>query len=193
MSNPLAYVIVNREQGTVENVVLATPQFVKDTTDEYAASGRFFVQIENVGIGWLFDADTGEFAPPEIPPKYVTADAAREAIYDAIDLFTEAVTGRVPIDEKYSWIAKEDAARAIVAGTESPVQLALLSVEASETGEAVDALAQAIIAKADQYRFIVAKVTGIRRNAEAALVEGADFDAIVAAAMASIGALGNVG
>lgn len=187
MSNPLAYVIVNRETMTVVNVILASPQFVKDADPTL---GQIFVQTDAASIGQIYDEKTGEFTTPPEPPRYTTADEARTAIYDAIDAFTASVTGRVPVDEKASWIAKEDAARAFLADTESASQTALLSVEAHFTGEEVKDLALKIITKADEYRAVVATVTGIRRTAEIDLADQ-NLDHVVTAVMVQLEGLAN--
>lgn len=103
------------------------------------------------------------------PPKYKTAEAAKTAVIDWIEEFTSAVTGPVPFDERVSWTAKEAAARAYISGSADVAHVSMIEGEASVTGEDPAGLAAIIIAKADAFRGIVAKVAGLRRKTMAAI------------------------
>lgn len=169
--------VIEMETGEVVNVIVAG--------DDYTMEGFYVVTLpDGVSIGWRYAPNTGEFIPPPAPePVYMTADEAKAALRVMIDDFTAGVTGAVPVDEKASWTAKEQAARAYIAGSASASQTLLLSSEAHVTGEDIAALANKIIQNADAYLAIVGYVAGLRRAAEQridAASSPADYDVILA-------------
>jgi len=182
-TNPMHFAVINPADNVVVNVILAEPGF--DLPD------LLLINVDEVRIGQIYNPADGAFMDPAPQPQYMNAALASTAVYDAIDAFTLSVTGRVPDDEKLAWPAKEDAARAIVAGTATEPQTALLADEASGTGETVAALAAKVIAKADVYRAIVARCTAIRRNADTALAAASagPYDGIVSSAIAALAAI----
>lgn len=99
-------------------------------------------------------------APPGIDATRATARAAMAAW---IVEFTGQFTASLPVAEVASWPAKSAAARAHLDGAPQPMILA----EAAVTGEEAEDLARAILAKADLYTAIIARVTGLRRTTEA--------------------------
>lgn len=105
--------------------------------------------------------DASLYIPPT--PEHQSLEQAQDAMINWVDSFTLSITGKVPQDEKLSWDAKEGAARAILAGNATTSQTALLQGEADLTGETLTELSTIIVAKADKYRLIVAKVAGLRR------------------------------
>lgn len=100
---------------------------------------------------------------------FADVDAAKRAMVQWINEFLSNVTGPVPEDEKLAWSVKEEAARALLAGTAVDEQTALITSEAKITGEKPSDLAMYIIAKADRYKEVVANVSGLRRATGAAL------------------------
>ena len=118
-------------------------------------------------------------------PKYPDADAAKAAMVEWIAGFTAAVTGPVPVDERLSWDAKEADARAYIAETATAAQTAMIEDEAAITGEVPADLAAIIIAKADTFRAVVARVAGLRRKTIAAIdavTDPADYETVLLAA-----------
>ncbi len=78
-----------------------------------------------------------------------------------------ALTGPVPLEEKLSWAAKEEAARQVLGGPDpaaDPKAAALLVAEAEQTGEEIAALAHRILDKAVAYRQALSQLTGWRRG-----------------------------
>lgn len=165
--------IINHDTNKVENAI--------EAPEGFEIPGKLLIASETGGPGDDYDPETGEIIPNEpVVIRFETAGEAIDGLYDLLDNFTLSVTGRVLIDEKQAWPAKEDAARAYFAGTALNYQYVLLASEAELTGETVDDLAAKIIANADQYRALIAVVTAIRRNAEIAINAVSDgFDAII--------------
>lgn len=95
--------------------------------------------------------------------------AALARLTEMIDAETLALTGAVPLVEQLAWAGKEAAARAVLAGTASGEQHGDLAAEALLAGEPVYDLAQKIIARADLFRAGVARLSGLRRQAAAAI------------------------
>lgn len=140
-------------------------------------------EIANMAREYL--ANGGEVQPYVALPTFQTADAAKLAMIAWIDGVTAKITGPVPADERLSWTEKETAARAIVASTADQRQTDLIGAEAAITGETVSDLAAKIIAKADVYRAVVARIAGLRRATAAALdaeSDPANYETILAAA-----------
>lgn len=86
--------------------------------------------------------------------------AALVSLADAASL----LTGQVPQAERDSWPTKAAAARACLAGVASPDQTAMLMAEAAIMGEALEDLAPVIVAKADAYGSVAARLAGLRRQ-----------------------------
>lgn len=93
-----------------------------------------------------------------------------------IAAFLSQFTAGVPAAELTSWPVKADRARAHLGGTPQSMILA----EAAITGEDAGTLAQKIVAKADAYEAIIARVTGLRRATEAAIDEAETPDTVAA-------------
>jgi len=90
-------------------------------------------------------------------------NSAHQTMLAALSQAADAITGPVPQAERDSWATKEVAARAVVAGTATPEQAAMLSAESAVTGEAVADLAASIVAKANAYAGFAATMAGLRR------------------------------
>lgn len=123
---------------------------------------------DDVGIGWSFVG--GAFVPPPVAPGPLPEELLADAKTDGIARmlawagdFMARFTADTPADERLSWDAKEQAARAQVAGTADAQQVALLEAEATITGETVDNLALLILANAELFRAVVGRVSGLRR------------------------------
>jgi hypothetical protein len=110
-----------------------------------------------------------------------TATTALAAVLAAIEAVESALTSGVPLAEKLSWTAKEQAAIAVLADTASPADTALLAGEASITGETVAELAGRIVAAAEAYRFAASRMAGIRRAAEKAIAVAENGEALMQA------------
>jgi len=118
------------------------------------------------------------------PLRFPNADAAKAALAEWATRATAAITGPVPPDEKIAWPTKETAARAIIAGTATTDQTAMIGAEAVFAGETVADLCGKIIARADLFRSVVAAVSGIRRHASAQIdaSQPAEYEGILNAA-----------
>ncbi|MDR7123694.1 hypothetical protein [Pseudotabrizicola sp. 4114] len=86
-----------------------------------------------------------------------------------IEAATAALSEGIPLAEQLTWSAKETAAEAVLAGTASPIQEALLEAEAGQSGETVMQLASSILSHAEAYRAEVTRYVGLRRQASASL------------------------
>lgn len=116
-------------------------------------------------------------AAPSIEQVRAQAMGAMEAW---ITQFLASFTAGVPAAELASWPVKAERARAHLGDTPQSMILS----EAAITGEDAGALAQKIVAKADAYEAIIARVTGLRRATEAG-IENAQTPEAVAAVLAS--------
>ena len=96
--------------------------------------------------------------------RFASRDEAKAAMVGWIDNFAIQITGTVPLHERLAWDAKEAAARAIIAGNETPQQRTLISDEAAISGETTNELAAVIVRKADAYRTVVSVIAGLRRK-----------------------------
>ena len=88
----------------------------------------------------------------------------------------QAITGDVPVSEQVSWPVKAASARAFLADEATPAQIADLQAEANLTDEAINDLAQAIVARAEAYAQAAAKMAGLRRRAENAVVKATTLE-----------------
>lgn len=114
--------------------------------------------------------------------QMVTAEAraaadlasAREAALITLVAWLEErarqITGAVPETERLSWTTKEAAARALLAGTATPAQSAMLELEAALIGRTSAQLADRITAKADAWQMIAAVFAATRQIAEKGIV-----------------------
>jgi hypothetical protein len=114
---------------------------------------------------------------------------AERALVEAIDTAAQAITGAVPLTEKLSWSAKEEAARAHAEGRASAADRVLLESEAAVTTERIEHLVARILGNADSWRLAVARLTGLRRQAMAAIAGAATPEAVQAALARAIAQL----
>lgn len=114
---------------------------------------------------------------PDMPAVRATAKVQVVALIDAREM---QITGPVPANERASWGTKADAARAWLADQGQPVP-ALVATEAVLTGEAAQAVAARIVARADAWEPVTAAHTAYRRTAYAAIDAATDPAGITAA------------
>ena len=120
--------------------------------------------------GWLTSASADEIAALGITsaPEMINIAAVKASAISRIvaraDEIAEMITGAVPLAERLSWSTKEAAARAIVAGTATAEQQAMITAEAQITGEAVADLAARVIANATRYVTASGFIAGQRRK-----------------------------
>lgn len=120
--------------------------------------------------GWLSRASVDELAalgitaaPEPIDVAEVKAAAMRRVVTRA-DEIAEIITGAVPLAERLSWPTKEAAARAIIAGTATAEQQAIIGAEAQMTGETAADLAVRVVANATRYMTAAGLIAGQRRK-----------------------------
>lgn len=119
------------------------------------------------------------------PPFDLTA-ARSQGLADTIAItaaLSEAVVSHTPVGLRDSWTAKAEAARAQIAGSETALQLAILTDEAALTGETVADLAASIVAQEDQYLRLAASISGGHRRARNRIEvapDQAEIDAAIA-------------
>jgi hypothetical protein len=114
---------------------------------------------------------------------------AETRLAEAIETATQALTGTVPLTEKLSWTAKEEAARAWVAGAADGAQRALLEGEAGVTGEDPAELAARVLRNAEAWRLAIARLSGLRRRTVADLAAAPDPETIESALARGLAAL----
>jgi len=109
------------------------------------------------------------------------ARAMAKVLWKCDQIAAGAVVGYVRM-EVAAWPAKAFHARAMITGGASSV---LLSTEAAELGVTELALAERIVAKAEVYETLIAKLAAIRQKAEA-LIERAPSAEVLQATMETI-------
>jgi hypothetical protein len=93
-----------------------------------------------------------------------------------LDETAAAVTGKVPIVERLSWASKEAAARVFLRDG-GPVP-ALIAVEAAALGVTPLSLAARIIAKADAYIVVAARLAAARQSAMKGIADALSPDGV---------------
>ena len=117
----------------------------------------------------MTSAEIFEFSAIQNTILYPEKNNVKSDFTDWLNSIMEQITGPVPDDEKNVWPVKEAAAKAVLAGTGDATQTAILSAEATITGETIAALSTRILQKATIYRGVVARMAGLRRATEVAL------------------------
>jgi hypothetical protein len=140
------------------------------------------------GSGWseLTQAELDTFGP------YPDLTSARVAMLGFIDELTKKITDQYPAAEVSAWPSKAEAARAVIAGTARADQTAMIQDEADLTGATLTDQAAAIVAKAEVFEAIVARVSGLRQVTDAWLVEAttsAEREAVLDDAQAQVATL----
>jgi hypothetical protein len=131
-------------------------------------------------------------ARPSPPDLYPNIEAARAAMLGFINDLTKKITDQYPAAEVSAWPSKAEAARAVIAGTARADQTTLIQDEADLVGATLTDQAAAIVAKAEVFEGIVAKVSGLRQVTDAWLVEAttsAEREAVLDDAQAQVATL----
>jgi len=144
------------------------------------------IRRQTVATGIVNDTEAGALALVDhvrVPPtegELLARDklSAVSQIHQRFAKLTVRITGPVPSDEKISWPVKADAARAILNGNATVDQIALITTEATATGETENDLAASIVAKADAYAVAIGGLTGWRRISEKAITAALDRAAV---------------
>lgn len=97
------------------------------------------------------------------------ARSAKSRVRAAAVRAAAKIVGTTPDHEMTAWGTKADASTAYLAGTATARQIALIEIEATITGETVTELAETINAGATSKMDAVARLTGLRRVADAAI------------------------
>lgn len=105
--------------------------------------------------------------------KSQALDAALVAVASFAQSVVDQLTRGISQGEMTSWPAKELEAREFL--KDSTVDIPMIAIEAELTGEDPAVLAQKIVDKADYFKALVSKMSGLRRKTENAL-KAADFD-----------------
>jgi len=148
--------------------------------------------MENVSVlkdGVIFEVDEAQINRPQRHPN---TEAARAAMLGFINDLTAQITSQYPAAEVSAWPSKAEAARAVIAGTARADQTTLIQDEADLIGATLTAQAAAIVAKAEVFEAIVAKVSGLRQATDAGIVAAttsAEREAVLDAAKAQAATL----
>lgn len=134
-----------------------------------------------------------EIAQPAAIAREVQRDAALRQIDAAHAAYLRDLTGGATVEERDTWKAKEEVARAYVAGAATSGQAAMLAAEAAGAGLSEADLAAKVIAKADSFLALIGIAAGLRAKACAAImIAGAedvppeDVGARIAAALSQM-------
>lgn len=118
------------------------------------------------------DADTGDWRIETVDDRLASAKAEAKAV---IVVFANTITDRImdayPKAETAGWASKQAEAAAIVAGgtVADTVVIKALATEQGLDATGVNALASAILVKANEFAAIAAAVENIRSQADAAI------------------------
>jgi hypothetical protein len=108
-----------------------------------------------------------------VPPPAVDRDDQRRLALAWVNSlhagFLRDLTGGATVEERDTWQTKEGAARAMVAGSATDGQKAMIGFEAAGAGLDPLALTQTIIAKAESFQALVGMAAGLRAKAKAAI------------------------
>lgn len=129
----------------------------------------------------------GADAPFEPQPQQAAPDmqelrrAARAEAARMIDGACAQITGPVPEYERDSWPTKAAAAEAVLSGTASAEQVAMIAAEAAILGEAPEEVAALVAARAAAWSVVIAEMSARRQIAAQAINDAADPAAVEAA------------
>ena len=116
----------------------------------------------------------------EPPPDFLDrlrSDARRETLR-RIDAACRAITGPVPEYERDSWPTKAAAAQAVLSGTASAEQVAMIEAEAAILGETPEQVARLIAGRAAAWSVVIAGLAAHRQIAMQAISAAADQAAV---------------
>ena len=138
--------------------------------------------VKTDGI-WTYE---WKITPLTAEQLYPTADAAKSAVKGWIERLLNQITDKYPRHEIDSWATKNEAARAVKAGSARSDQTGMIQFEADQVGATLADQADAIISKADQFAAIISLTSGMRQQVGAALDAAstpAEYEAVVNAAL----------
>lgn len=84
------------------------------------------------------------------------------------------LTGGATVEERDTWKVKEDAARALIAGSATAGQQSMLALEGKGDDSTAEEIAAIVIAKADAFLTLIGTAAGLRRKARNAVKAAAD-------------------
>lgn len=129
----------------------------------YAAPGTPMHDLLSSGVCGAI----AEYVAPPDPaeaPAFPSASSALAALAEAMQGQIAAFSSGVPAGELAGWSDKADAARAVIDGTATEGQEALIEAEAAITGETAAELAAAVVARAQMFLQVLAAAAGVRRK-----------------------------
>lgn len=159
---------------------------------QFAADGQAVdCEVRHPDLGWLpftataDDTDPSgqevwaavqeqEIAPAPIPPHAVQREAALVRIRDVHADFLRQSTGHATVEERDTWKPKEEAARALIAGSATDGQTTMLQFEAEGGGTDLLVLAQIVVAKAEAFQALIGIAAGIKAKAKSAIMQATD-------------------
>jgi len=164
------------ENGAIANIINADQAFVDE---QLAESETVDVTETYCGVGWLYQ--DGTFAEPNAAEPQVSLQDAiatvKTQIYDHARSILDGAIEQYGRGELASWERKEQEAKAVLSlgnATESPS----LAIEAAAAGIPINQLAQIVVGKANGYRNLAARVTGIRTKHVAAIESMTTVEAV---------------
>lgn len=134
--------------------------------------------------GWAFGWSARDLTAQEIEDRhpFQTFEEARVAMLGWINDFLSPFTMDAGAAEPLSWVKKEAAAKAYLAGTATTDQTDMIETEAAVDGETPADLCTAIVAQGGLYTKVIAATTGLRRKTLKALEQASlpsEFTAIL--------------
>jgi hypothetical protein len=139
-------------------------------------SSRIYVDENGVLLGIFGDgAEPPEGAIEVLELPLPSHETQRQTAFVRVDQehagFLRNLTGNATIEERDTWKTKEDAARALVAGSATDGQQAMIAYEAQGDGTKPLALAQTIIAKAEAFQSLIGLAAGMKAKAKTAITQ----------------------
>ena len=110
-----------------------------------------------------------EYIAPPPEPRFGSVEEAIDHMSRWTANFIEPVVSWAPQQERISWPSKAEAADAYKAGSATVRQTAMIDAEAQITGENPIDLCNVILAEAQAFEIVTAKVAGLRRKIAAQL------------------------
>lgn len=166
----------------------------------YLEDGSFDCEIDHPAYGWIpttitkneyldfFEhvVLTGTISAYEPPSRIDQRAEALARVDQEHARFLRELTGNATVEERDTWKIKEDAARAVVAGTYSLGQLAMLQNEADGRGSTVDYLANSIISKAEAFQSLIGLASKVKARAKGAIDASTSPEVPIEAVAASL-------
>lgn len=120
---------------------------------------------------WIMAGNT----PSPYQPNHAELRAAAFARINLAHAdFLRDLTGNATTEERDTWKAKEEAARALIADAATEGQAAMIGFEAQGAGVEPAALAKVIINKADTFQSLIGMAASFKAKAKAAVTQATD-------------------